>query len=793
MLGSWLHDGTYTLRRLRRRPAYTALTVLTLALGVAGTAAVYSIAKGLLFNPLPYRNEGELVSLWGSGTWSEAEITFLRPELEAGFRGYAAVRPVDVTLTAGDTPVRLVHGVATSAGLFRTLGAAPALGTGFRPEDDRTGAEPVVVLSDALWRELGSSPAIIGQRLELGGVPRTVVGVMPKEFWFTDPSVRIWVADQMDPGDATGTYALYARMPPGVGPDGMQPAIGRISERLGERFRYPEGFDKTKGATLEPMREHLVGSVRPALLAMLGAMAVILLIACVNVAALMLGQVDSRGTELAVRAALGAGRRHLVQQLVVEAAVIGLIAGALGGVLALLGFRFLVGALPLGALAGTASVDWSLFAAAIVIAIAAATAVSLVPGVSIARADPQTRLSGSRTGGVKGRGGRLEAALVVAQVGLVLLMAAGAGLLIRSVGKLRAIDPGVNVEGVAVVDLLLPSSVDVSRRPQLVREIVAAVQGVPGVESVSAAQKLPLRGPGDDWGMGVESRPDLGITSTYGRIVTPGYFQTMGIPVTAGRPLLDSDRLLRNEGVVVINQALAEKYFPGVDPIGQRIAYSPDRWDRIVGVVGNVAEAELSGGPVPARYYLYEHVPFLLEWQSVVVRARGGADPASLLNAVRIRAQEVAPGVAVRELTTMENVLTRAIGPARQVMALLSLLGALALALGTIGVYGVVSHFVRRRRRDWGIRIALGLSPTAVTRQIVGQAQALVVAGIVLGVAGFFALARLLAGFLYGVGTADPLSIAGAATLMVAAGLLASWIPARRASRIQPAQVLREE
>jgi putative ABC transport system permease protein len=542
---------------------------------------------------------------------------------------------------------------------------------------------------------------------------------------------------------------------------------------------------------LTPLREYVVGSARPALLALLAAMVVILLIASVNVAALMLGQVDSRGTELAVRNALGAGRGRVLQQLVVESLVIGALAGLVGAALALVIFRFMVDALPLGALAETATVDWTLFAGAMALGVVAAVAVSLVPGMTVARGDIQGRLTRSRTGGIAGRGGRLEGGLVVAQVALVMLMSAGAALLIRSVANLRAIDPGVRTEGVGVVDVAIPVTTPAGQRPGLVAELVAAVEALPSVTAAAATQRIPLRGSSNNWGIEVESRPELEQTTTAFRPVTADYFETMGIGVRSGRGLLATDALSTDEGIVVINQALADRYFPGVDPLGQRIAFM-SRWDRIVGVVENAAESGLTDGAVPARYMLYEHVPWLLPGESIVFRVEGGRDPALLLDAARRAIQSAAPGVAIRELTTMQSVFNRAIGPSRQVMALLTLLGGLALALGVVGVYGVVSHFVTRRRRDWAIRIAIGLRPAGVVGQVLRQGGTMVVAGIALGLVAFLILARLLAGFVYGIETADPASLAGAASVLLAAGLLAALIPARRAGRIDPAGALKD-
>lgn len=793
MFQSWSQDVRYALRRLRMRPTYTLLTVLTLSLGVAGTAAVYSIVKRLLVDPLPASAEEQVAVFWAEGGWSEAEFLHLRPQIQ-GFESLAAFRERDVPMQPADGPARLVRGTAATAELFDVLGVTPALGPGFQPGDDRVGAEPVAVLSHELWRELGGDPSIVGRTLDLGGVTRTVAGVMPPGFWFPDPTVRVWLVEELTPADESGNWGLVGRMRSGMTTGALTGELNRVMAVMHERFDYPEGpWDKRANPELVSLRERLVGSVRPSLLATLAAMAVILLIACVNVAALMLGQVDSRGTELAVRTALGAGRRRLLQQVVVESLVIGVFAGLAGAGLAVLGFRFLTTALPLGALAENATIDWTIFVAAIGTALVAATVVALAPGVSIARGDIQSRLTRSRTSGIGGRGGSLEGGLVVAQVALVLLMAAGAALLIRSVGNLRAIDPGVDVEGIAVLDVVIPSNAAAPRRTQLIQEMVAALEAVPGVQSAGATQRLPIRGSSDNWGMGIESRPELEDLNTPFRVVSPGYFQTMGIPILSGRGLIDGDRdPAVGEGTVVINQELADQFFPGMDPIGQRIGFM-NRWDRIVGVVGNVAESELNPEPVPARYMVYEQVPWHLTGQTLVVRMRDGQDALAVLDPARRAIQTAAPEVAIREMTTMERVFVGAIGPAHQVMSLLSLLGALAMALGVVGVYGVVSHFVTRRRRELAIRMALGMRPGRVARQIVGRGGLLVGMGIVIGLGAFFFLARVLASFLYGVGAADPISLIGATAILLGAGLLAAYLPARRASRIDPALVMREQ
>ncbi|HEX6864214.1 MAG TPA: ABC transporter permease, partial [Thermoanaerobaculia bacterium] len=380
ILESWIVDLRYSARRLASRPTYLLLAVLTLALGAGGTAAIFSVVRTLLLDPLPVARESEVGVFWMPGHWNEAELLHLRPEFP-GFEGVAAIRPRDLTLERDGESMRLVHGNVSSAELFEVLGARPLLGRTFRPGEDLPGAEPVVVLSHDLWQELGGDAAILGRPLRLGGDPRTVIGVMPPGFWFPDPETRAWTTTPLSMENRAGNYALIGRAAPGVRIDGMDGQLRAIAASLKPTFEYIAEFDKTNAPSITPLREHLVGKVRPSLLATLAAMALILLMACVNVAALMLGQVAGRNAELAVRVALGAGRQRLVRQLFIESLLIGGLAGIAGALLAAGGFRVLVGALPLGALAESATLDWTLFWAAMAVALVAAAAVSLIPGI----------------------------------------------------------------------------------------------------------------------------------------------------------------------------------------------------------------------------------------------------------------------------------------------------------------------------------------------------------------------------------------------------------------------------
>ena len=788
---SWIMDLRYAVRRLRSRPTYTLLAVLTLALGVGGTAAIFSIVRGLLIEPLPYAHEEEIAVFWFPFSWSEAELLFLRPDFP-GFRTVAAYRNEDVTMESSGGPARLVPGISASAELFEVLGVRPALGRGFQPRDDHTGADPVAVLSYGLWQEMGGDASILGRRVVLDGIPRTVVGVMPRGFWFPDPTARVWLPEQLDPKNESGNYTLVGRIAPGQRMEAMAPALAILTKALAGRFKYPEQWDKTKNAALTPIREYLIGSLRPALLATLAAMAVILLIACANVGALMVTQVNRRAGELAVRSALGADRRRITQQLLIEALVLGLAAGAVGALLAAGGFRVLAGALPLGAWAERAVLDWTLFGAAIFLAVLAALAIALIPAFSLWHGDLRDALTRIRTAT---SGSRVESGLVVAEVALAVLLTAGAALLVRSVVNLYGINPGLETRGVAVVDLVAGAGMKDTERHQMLRTLLTEVEHLPGVRSAALTTKLPLRGSGDNWGITIEGRPDLAESTTAFRLVSRDYFQTLGVKVIEGRVFTDADRP-GGELVTVINEAVAKKYFPDVNPIGRRIQTGfGDRWERIVGVVENVAEARLTDEAQPARYMLADQVAadYSPEQQTLVLRMERPADAAAILEAARKTVQRVAPGVAVQESTTMEHVFAEAVGPARQIMTLLTLLTALALVLGAIGVYGMIAHHVSRRRREYGIRMALGLPPARVLRQVVGHGTALVGIGIGVGILASVVLARSLASLLYGVRAADPMALTAATLALLAVGVLAALVPAWRASRVDPARVLREQ
>jgi putative ABC transport system permease protein len=614
---------------------------------------------------------------------------------------------------------------------------------------------------------------------------------MPRGFWVPSPATRAWNAVPLSARSNSGRYTLVGRVANGTSLANLDGPLRAIANAVGERFPAPAEWDKRKAPAITPAREFFVGDVRPSLVATLAAMGVILLIACANVAALMLGQVDARATEMAVRSALGANRQRLVQQLFLESILVGVLAGIAGAALAMIGFEVLTQSLPLGELAETARLDWTVFWAAMLAALVAAVVISIVPGVALWRGSSlQSTMATTRTGGIAGRGGRLEGSLVVVQMALAVLLAAGAGLLIRSVANLRAIDPGVDTHGLVLVDATLPTRMPAAERRRAILQALPSLQAIPGVTAAAAAQKVPLRGSGDNWGIGIRGKPDLNATTAF-RMVTRDYFQALGLPIRAGRNFDASDRE-GSDRVVIINEALAAKFFPGENPVGQVLQTFDETGERIVGVVANAAEAKLTDPPVPARYMLYEHVPPVWHQVTFVLRANSDQGIPALLAAARSTIQRESSQIAVQQTTTMQSVFDLAVGAAGQIVTLLAILAGLALVLGAVGVYGVISHYVTRRSRDYGIRIALGQQPGRVVRQVVGRGVGLVGIGSVIGIVAALVVTKVLSSLLYGVQATDPLALSGAVALLLLVGMLAAFIPARRASLTDPARVLRQ-
>lgn len=793
----WIMDARFSLRRLVRRPLYAALAIGTLALGVGGTAAIFGIARAVLFNPLPYREADGIGLFWMNLSWTQQEFAFLRNNTP-GFSEISQYRQHAVTLERGNAPASLVPSVAASHELFSVLGTQPMLGRTFETGDDVQGAEPVAVVSYGLWHDLGGDPSILGTRVRLDGKAYTVIGVMPRGFWFPSPAERVWMAQPLDPEERSGNYSLVGRVSPGTTVSQLGGPLAALTKLLGERFTYPPQWDKTRNAVIQSAEEASIKPLRPAIVATLVAMAMILLIACANVAALMLAQVEGRTVELAVRSAMGADRKRLTRQLLSESLLMGAAAGLAGAVVAVGSFKLLVKALPLGAWAETAALDWRVFFLAMVFALVAALLISLAPVLALWRGRLSESLVSGRTAGVKGRGVRLESALVIAEVALAVLMAAGAGVLGRSVAKLYAIDPGFKPQGVGLVDFVLPSDLADAERKRLLGDVLDRVRQVPGVQYAGLTQFPPLRAPAWNTGINIEGKAvERGVT-TLVRVVSPGYLEALGVTVQGRQfeatDLLNDPTAGAQSGAIIVNQALARKFFESENPLGRGVDHGfGSGYLQVVGVAGDVAEGFLTADPAPVRYIPYSLLPFTSASQSVAFKVSGKQDLIPFLNAVRRQIVAASPRIAIAQSTTMDMEVARAVGPVRQVMTLVSLLTGLALLLGAIGVYGVMSHFVLRRKRDWGIRIALGLAPGQVVSSVVGRGFSLVAAGVGCGLVGFLFLGRLLRPLIYGIGASDPAAIAIAATALMIVGVVAALVPAARAGRTDPAVVFRDQ
>jgi putative ABC transport system permease protein len=786
-------DVRYAVRMLLRRPAYALLSVITLALGIGGVAAVYGVGRGVLFDPLPYKEEEEIGVFWKKTDWTHEEYLFIRGRVP-GFRDVALYRRRDVMLRVGDGPTLVVPAVTASAELFEVLGVRPLIGRGFQAGEDRPAADAVALISYAQWQEMGGIPEVIGMRVFLEGRPRTIVGVLPAEFWFPDHAVRIFAPEPLTPESRSWNSTLIGRIAPGHDLRSMGTAVAQLVAMLDERFDYPAQWDKTVDARIMPVRDDLLGPIQPAVLATLAAMALILLIGCANVAALVLGQVDARSIELAVRTALGARRQRLAQQLVIEVLLVAVVAALVGAGVAWAGFTLIAQGLPLGALANSAAPDWRVFSSALGIATIAAALVIVAPVIALYRTDIRAVLNRARTGGVEGRSSRLENTLVIAQVTLAVLITVAAALLVRSVTNLYSVEPGVRTDGVAIVDAVFGIG-GRARREQALAELIGALRSLPGVQSAGAAQKLPLRGGGYGLPLDVGGADAAkGMTTEY-RVVTPGYLESIGIPLRRGRTITEADRA-DTERVVVINQAFAETYLPGLDPLGRVIGGdldNPPRPLRIIGVVADAAETELTDHPPPVRYVALRQLPWMDTTQSLVLRVAPGVDEISLLEPARQLIGRVAPNVAIQQTTTMRRVLDTAVGPARQIVLLLSMMATLALVLGGVGVYGVIAHFAARRRRDWAIRMALGCSGFRVISSVLGHGTCLVGSGIAIGILASAALTRMLASLLYGVDALDAFAFAVAAAALLGVGVVASGVPAWRAGTADPLGSLREQ
>jgi len=809
-MGSIWQDIRYGLRTLLKARGFTAAAVLALALGIGINTAIFSIVNGILLRPLPYADPSRLVSLAevnpaeGPDPYPVSAPNYADWAGQArSFEGLAAYRAgssASFSLASGGGP-EWVQGVGVSAGLFPVLGVNPSLGRFFQPDEDAPGSNTVVILSHGLWqRRFGADPDIVGKALTLSGKSYSVVGVMPAGFEFpVQPSkAELWVPLALGKDDLAeemrGMHKLsvVGRLRPGADLEGARAEMNTVSARLQQQ--YPE-TNTGKSAHVVSLHEHVVGNIRTPLLLLLGAVGCVLLIACANVANLLLARATVRQKEVALRTALGASRLRVVRQLLTESAVLALLGGALGLLFAALATELLVAVSPADIpRLGAVGIDARVLAFTLAVSLLTGVVFGLAPAVQSSKADLNEMLKeGGGKGSAGGGRGRVRSALVVSEVALALLLLIGAGLLIKSFMLLQQSDPGFDGRNVLTVRVPLPES-KYSEPPKaraFYQSLLERVKALPEVQHAAVTTSIPLTGWNTVFGFEIPGRPAPPPGKTLEAefiAVSPEYHQAMGIRLLRGRHFSDHDRK-EAPGVVIVNEAMARRHWPGEDALGQQIRIGPAA-RQIVGVVADVKQEGLAAEATEQMYAPVNQVP---SPPSKTLVVRSSSDPTGLVAAIRRAVLEVDPEQPTTNVRTMEQVTAQSIAQPRLYMTLLGVFGAVALLLAAIGIYSVLAYSVTQRTRELGIRMALGARPLEIVRLVVSQGMLLTGAGIALGLAAAYLLSRTLSSLVYGISPTDATIFAAVPAALGAVALVACYIPARRATRISPVTALRHE
>lgn len=813
---SLLQDLRYAGRLLLRSPGFTLLTVITLALGIGANAAIFSVVDGVLLAPLPYRQPDRLMAIYsqfpGLGFdkfWVDArEYTEFR-QWSTRYEDVGAYTVGSVNLEGRDQPVRAVAAFAT-ASLFKTLGVPPQLGRAYTPQQDLPNAERTIVLSDGLWRRaFGGDPGVLGRRVKVDGEPRTVLGVMPPGFDIDGRHVEAWIPLALDPANPgfRGSHYLYlvGRLRPGVG---LEQARAEV-EGLLARWRRELPDDHTPDPEqhrliVKPLLENLVGDVRTRVLVLAAAVGLVLLIACLNVANLLLARAEARHREIAIRTAMGANRGRLLRQFLTESVVLALVGGALGLLLAFWGVRAIV-ALNADSIPRVEAIGVDARAVGFTLAVSLLTGLlfGLAPAL---HARGSAFFSALKEGGQRTTAGAaslwFRRGLVVAEITLASILVIGAGLLIKSFWMLQRVDPGFDPEGVLSFQLSLPDAAypEEHRVTAFYRDLTARLATLPGVEGAAAMSGLPPKRDVVANDMTFESVPQTPDgpphNVDYWQFVTHEYFQTLGIPLVEGRLFNRSDGR-GSPGVVLINQTMAKVFWPGRSPIGDRLKAGGDDspWLTIVGVVADVKQGGIEEETGTELYLLQDQAPDTVGGAAdtlwVVLRTQ--RDPMSLASMVRQEIRRMDPSLPIAQMRPLEQVVYDAMAGPRFVMVLVLLFAVVALVLAAVGTYGVLSYSVEQRTQEIGVRMALGAEIGQVLRMVLAQGGVLAGIGLGLGVLGALALRQVLASLLFGVAPTDPLIFAAVASLLAAVAFGACWFPARRAARVEPITALRYE
>jgi len=807
-----LQDIRYAIRTLRKSPGFSALAIATLALGIGANTAIFSVVHAVLLRPLPFAHSERVVSVretWRGrdGGVSAGNFADLRAA-NRSFERLAAVRYSSLNLAESDAPQR-VSAARVSEDFFGVFGVAPQLGRTFRPEEDRPGAGHVAVVSDRLWRtQLGGAPDVLGRSLRLDGEPHTVVGVMPPSFDYTRDNEELWIPAGMGPEALANhdkhSLVVYGLLRPGVTLSQAAADAGAVSRELVRRFPMD---NSERGFRVAPLQSLLVEDYRDRLWILFGAVGLVLLIACTNVSNMLLARGAGRARELTVRAALGASRARIARQLFTESAVLGLAGGASGVALAVAAVGALVSASPPGVpRIEQAELDSAALGFALAISLASSVIFGMAPLLRATRRDlePVLREAG-RAPGMALRRDRVRTGLVAGQIALALLLLVGAGLLIRTAINLQRVAPGFDPRGVLTARLSLPRAAYAD--PATVRrawdDVVAQLERAPGVETAAVTSQVPV-GPGGNSNGLIAEAATLDVTKAVDarlRLITPQYLRVMRIPLLRGRAFGPEDR----DGgtrVMIVSQELARRLWPGQDPLGRRVACcegAPEdpRWKTVIGIAADVRSRGLGEELYPEFYLPVAQAPeeawdWIQRTMTLVARS-AKADAASLAGPFRTAARAAAPGLPLYDVTSMEQRLRASLAEERFNTLLLVSLGAIGLLLASVGIYGILSYFVVQRRPEFGVRMALGATGADIVRLTLRESLLPVALGLGVGIAAAAAVSRVLASSLRGVGPRDPLTFTAVVVVLTGAALLASYLPARRASRVDPMTALRSE
>ena len=800
----------FALRGLLKRPAFTAIAVLTLALGIGANTAIFSVVNAVLLRPLPLKDPDRLMTFWHSAPakglrhldLNDALFAYYRERTHT-FESLAAYEGGEVALTGNGDP-EVVPAAAITFNYFNVLGREPLHGRAFTAQEDTPGNNNVAILSYSLWqRRFGGNPNVVGQSISLDSNPTTIVGIMPPDFDFPDPAerpansghVQLWMPKGLDPHDANSWNLLpVGRLRPGATQDDAQKEITALYHSFTGEYGVRPGtsdLGATETTTLLPLQQHIVGEVRRPLLILLGAIALVLLIACANLTNLLLARAAARTRELAVRQCLGASAFRIARQTLTESLLLSFFGTALGVLIAVWIVtalkRLVASQIPH---VDSITVDTSVLLFTIAIMLVTGVLCGLAPALRASRINLQDAIKEGARGSASGANKRLNNVFVVSQLALSLVLLIGAGLFIQSFRNLLSVNPGFRAENVLMARVALPEQKykDKAQTISFYDQLRAGVSGVPGVQAVELCQVVPFSGDGQGGPFLVEGVGQEQEKVAWLRSATPGYFDAMGMPVLKGRAFTTSDTET-SLPVAIVDERLARMFSAQGDLVGKRLRIGDGPWLSIVGVVPNVKNRKLDEEAWPYVYRPYR------QWvrRETMLVVRTSVDPNTIAANVRQEVAKLDPELPLSKVSTIQHAIDRSLVTTRLTNSLLAGFAATALLLALTGIYGVMSLNVANRRGEFGIRLALGAQATNVLRMILAQGLRLAIAGVIVGLAGAFALTRLLKGLLFGISASDPLTFAVIAIVLIGVALLACWIPARRATKVDPLEALRSE